>query len=81
MPLSLQLEGQTKAQLAVSLAALLLSDSKVEITADNLNAVLAAATIEVPSYLPVLYAAYLEKSGGVSKFLSGPSASSGGGGK
>lgn len=40
--------------------------------------VLAAATIEVPSYLPVLYAAYLEKSGGVSKFLSGPSASGGG---
>lgn len=38
MPLSLQLEGQSKAQLAVSLAALLLSDSKVEITADNLNA-------------------------------------------
>ena len=37
MPLSLQLEGQSKAQLAVSLAALLLSDSKVEITADNLN--------------------------------------------
>lgn len=38
MPLSLTLEGAAKSQLVVSLAALLLSDTKAEITADNLNA-------------------------------------------
>ena len=37
MPLSLQLQGAAKSQLVVSLAALLLNDSKVEITSENLN--------------------------------------------
>ena len=37
MPLSLKLEGAAKAQMIVSLAALVLNDSKIELTADNLN--------------------------------------------
>ena len=37
MPLSLNLEGSAKSQLAVSLAALLLNDSKIEITSENIE--------------------------------------------
>jgi hypothetical protein len=38
MPLSLNFEGAQKAQLVISLAALLLNDCKAEITVDNLQA-------------------------------------------
>ena len=45
-----------------------------------LFAVISASSNEVPTYLPTLYAAYIEKAGSVSKFFSGPSAGGGGGG-
>ena len=43
MPLTLNVEGNDKNQLATSLAALVLSDSKVDVSAENINSVLAAA--------------------------------------
>ncbi len=33
---------------------------------------------DIPSYFATLYAAHIEKAGGVTKFFSGPSASGGG---
>lgn len=80
MPLSLQENGSQKDSLAISLAAILLSDSNIDISADNLQSVLSAASVKVPAYLPPLYATYIEKSGGISRFFSGPSAGGGGGG-
>ena len=80
MPLSLKLEGASKAQLVVSLAALLLSDVKAEITPENIDSVLKASGNEAPTYISTLYSTYIAKAGGVSKFLAGPSAGGGGGG-
>ena len=77
MPLSFQVEGPEKDQLVVSLAALLLHDSGVEISADNLSAVVSASNNTVPAYYAPLYATYIEKAGGVDKFLIGPSAGAG----
>ena len=80
MPLSLKVEGAAKDQLVTSLAALILNDSKAEITAENIESVISAAGLKVPSYYPTLYSTYIEKAGGVEKFFSGPSAGGGGGG-
>jgi hypothetical protein len=76
MPLSLKSDPQ----LAASLAAVLLHDVKAEITADSIDAVLTAASIKVPAYIPTIFATYIEKAGGIEKFLAGPSAGGGGGG-
>lgn len=78
MPYSLKVEGSEKSQLVVSLAALLLHDSGVEISADNLAAVVKSSNNEIPAYYAGLYATMIGKAGGVDKFLVGPSA---GGGK
>jgi large subunit ribosomal protein LP1 len=61
-------------QLAVSLAALLLADSKVDISAENINAVLEASGNKAPAYYAPLYASMIEKAGGVEKFLAAPGA-------
>lgn len=74
MPFSFQVTGAEKDQLVVSLAALLLHDTGVEISADNLNAVVNASGNSVAAYFPTLFATYIEKAGGVEKFLVGPSA-------
>jgi hypothetical protein len=77
MPLSLQVEGADKDQLIASLAALVLSDSGAEITAENIEAVIKASGNSVPAYYAPLFANFISKAGGVDKFLAGPS--SGGG--
>ncbi len=79
MPLSLDVTGAAKDQFAVSLAALILNDSSVDISAENLTATLKAANVTVPAYYPTLFSGFIAKAGGVEKFLAGPSA--GGAGK
>ncbi len=74
MPLSFEVTGADKDQLVVSLAAILLHDSKVEVSADNINSVLSSSGNSVPAYYPTLFSTYIEKAGGVEKFFSGPSA-------
>eukprot|EP01040_Poterioochromonas_malhamensis_P002012 gene2012-2148_t len=69
-----QVTGSEKDQLVVSLAALLLHDSGVDISSDNLSAVVNSSGNSVPAYYPTLFATYIEKAGGVDKFLVGPSA-------
>ena len=77
MPYSLKVEGSDKSQLVVSLAALLLHDSNVEISAENLETVVKTSGNEIPAYYAGLYATMISKSGGVDKFLVGPSAGGG----
>ena len=74
MPISLTEAGPQKDTLAVSLAAILLADSKVDISADNITTVLTAAKITVPGYYANLFSGFIAKAGGVDKFLAGPSA-------
>lgn len=79
MVLSLQVDGADKDQLVVSLAALLLSDCGVEITAEAIDTVVSSSGNTVPSYYSALFASFIGKAGGCDKFMAGPS--SGGGGK
>eukprot|EP01038_Epipyxis_sp_PR26KG_P012382 gene12382-16609_t len=79
MPLSFEVTGAQKDQLVVSLAAILLSDSGVDITAENIDSIVNATGNKIPSYYSALYATFIEKAGGVDKFFSGPSAGGGGG--
>jgi ribosomal protein L12E/L44/L45/RPP1/RPP2 len=74
MPYSLKVEGSDKNQLVVSLAALLLHDSGVEISAENLETAVKSSNNEIPAYYAALYSTMIAKSGGVDKFLVGPSA-------
>ena len=74
MSLSIQVAGAAKDQLVLSLSAILLSDAGVDVSADNLNSVVSASGNKTASYLPALFASLIEKSGGVDKFLAGPSA-------
>jgi hypothetical protein len=74
MSLSFQVSGADKDQLVTSLAAIILSDSGAEITADSINAVVSASGNNVPAYYPTLYASFIEKAGGVDKFFAAPSA-------
>ena len=77
--LSFQVEGGDKNQLVVSLAALLLTDCGADITAESLNTVITSSGNKVPSYYTTLFASFIEKAGGVEKFMAGPSAGGGGG--
>ena len=74
MPLSFEVTGADKDQLVVSLAALLLNDAKVEVSAENINTVVSSSGNTVPAYYPTLFSTYIEKAGGVEKFFSAPSA-------
>lgn len=78
MPLSLKVTGSQKDSLVISLAAVLLHDLSVDISSENLNTVLEAAKLTVPSYYAPLYSSYITKAGGVEKFFAGPSAGGGG---
>jgi hypothetical protein len=66
--------GFDKDQYVISLAALICADSKVDITAENLNAVVSSSGNTIAPYWAPLFAATLEKAGGVSKFFSAPGA-------
>lgn len=54
-----------KDQFVTSLAALVCADSSVDVTADNINAVISASGNNVAAYWGNLYASYIEKVGGV----------------
>eukprot|EP01036_Dinobryon_divergens_P029989 gene29989-39168_t len=79
MPLSFQVSGTDKSQLVVSLAAILLSDSGLDISADNLQTVVKSTGHEIPASLTTLFATFIEKAGGVEKFFGAPGAGGGGG--
>ncbi|KAH7824410.1 putative large subunit ribosomal protein LP1 [Monocercomonoides exilis] len=49
----------TKEELACVYAALILHDDKIAITKDAIQAILTAANVKVPAYLPVLFAKML----------------------
>ena len=51
---------QSKDQLAVTLAALILHDDKSDVTADAINRILKTANVNVAAYWPMLFAKALE---------------------
>ena len=55
-------------------------DAGGDITADSINAVVTASGNKIPGYYADLYATYIEKAGGVEKFMEKPSGGGGGGG-
>lgn len=77
MPLSFQVTGAAKNNLVVSLAAILLSDSNLDISQENIDSVVTASGNTIPSYYSALFANYIEKAGGVERFFAGPSAGGG----
>jgi large subunit ribosomal protein LP1 len=77
MPLSFQISGSEKDQLVVSLAALLLHDCGADLSSENIDSVVQASNNKVPAYFPSLFAGFIDKAGGVEKFLTGPSAGAG----
>uniref|UniRef100_A0A7S2UUV6 60S acidic ribosomal protein P1 n=1 Tax=Fibrocapsa japonica TaxID=94617 RepID=A0A7S2UUV6_9STRA len=72
------LSGAAKEEMVVSLAALVLADSGVDMSADNLNAVVSASGNDIAPYWSTLFASFLEKAGGVDKFCGAPGAGGGG---
>lgn len=77
--MSFEATGAQKDSFVMGLAALVVGDSNMEVTAENLNAVVAASGNKIPSYYAPLFATYIEKAGGVSEYFgSGPSAGGGG---
>ena len=77
--MALSVTGADKDQFVAALSALVVADSGADITAENINSVVNASGNKIPAYYSTLFATYIEKAGGVDKFLAGPSA--GGGGK
>jgi hypothetical protein len=77
MSLSINLSGAAKDQLVMSLSALVLSDSGLDLSAENLTTVATSSGNKTASYFPTIFASLIEKSGGVDKFLQGPSAGGG----
>lgn len=73
--------GADKDQLVVSLAALVVADSGVDVTADNINAVINGSGNSVAAYWAPLFASAIEKAGSVSKFFYAPGGVAGGAGK
>jgi ribosomal protein L12E/L44/L45/RPP1/RPP2 len=61
-----------KAELVCSLSAILCSDSKVELSAENLSAVIAASGNAVAPHWVPAFSSTLQKSGGIDLFLKGP---------
>ena len=66
--------GADKDQFVTSLAALVCADSSVDVTADNINAVINASGNNVAAYWATLFASSIEKAGGVKKFFPIPGA-------
>jgi large subunit ribosomal protein LP1 len=69
--------GADKDQFVTSLAALVCADSAVDVTAENIAAVISASGNNVAGYWSTLYATYIEKAGGVKKFFPVAGASGG----
>mmetsp|Transcript_5257 Transcript_5257/g.5375 ORF Transcript_5257/g.5375 Transcript_5257/m.5375 type:complete len:129 (+) Transcript_5257:41-427(+) len=69
--------GADKDQLVTSLATLVVSDSGVDVTAENINAVLEGSGNVVAPYWATLFANYIEKAGGVKRFFTAPGAGGG----
>ena len=53
------LNADTKGQLACTLAALILADSKKDVSADEIKRVLKAVNVETPAHWPVLFGSAL----------------------
>ncbi|KDO23594.1 hypothetical protein SPRG_10789 [Saprolegnia parasitica CBS 223.65] len=68
------LSAAQKQELATSVAVLLLTDAKVDVSAENIVAALDASKNKVAAYLPTLFADAIEKGLKVEKLLAGPSA-------
>ncbi|TFJ82135.1 hypothetical protein NSK_006464 [Nannochloropsis salina CCMP1776] len=76
-----ELSPAQKEEMVLSLSALLLQDSGVDMSAENLDAVIKASGNTVAAYYPALYASLIEKAGGkLDKFMGAPGAGGGGGG-
>jgi large subunit ribosomal protein LP1 len=67
-------------QTITALAAFILSDCDIEVSAENLTSVITASGNTVPASTVAMYSAFVEKAGGVSKFMAGPGSGGGGGG-
>merc|ERR1719460_9861 len=67
-------------ELGCSYAAMLLSASEVEVSEDNLKALLKAANVECETYWPSLFAKALASGDGIEKLLVTPGGGGGGGG-
>jgi ribosomal protein L12E/L44/L45/RPP1/RPP2 len=74
---SSSLDKTALSELAVSYAALILHDEKLQITADNINKVLGAAHVQVDAHWPALFANAL-KGKDVARLLSGAGCASAG---
>jgi large subunit ribosomal protein LP1 len=66
--------GADKDQFVTSLAALVCADSSVDVTAENINAVINASGNNVAAYWATLFATSIEKAGGAKKFFPTPGA-------
>merc|ERR1719281_1332384 len=75
-----QLAPETKDELAVSYAALILHDDGAEITPAGMNALLKAAVVSVEAYWPALFAKMIKTQGMDSLLAAGGGGSGGGGG-
>jgi large subunit ribosomal protein LP1 len=69
--------GADKDQFVTSLAALVCADSSVDVTAENIAAVISASGNNVAGYWSTLFATYIDKAGGVKKFFPTAGASGG----
>ena len=79
-PLADLTESQ-KEELVVSLATLVCADSSVELSAENINAVITASKNTVRPYWAALFSSHLAKiDGDVDRFLAAPGSGGGGGG-
>eukprot|EP00624_Nannochloropsis_granulata_P007515 evm.model.NODE_8241_length_3392_cov_20.112324.2 len=76
-----ELSPAQKEEMVISLSALLLQDSGVDMSAENLEAVIKASGNTVAAYYPAFFASMIEKAGGkLDKFMGAPGAGGGGGG-
>jgi ribosomal protein L12E/L44/L45/RPP1/RPP2 len=67
---SLSSTGPAKDQFVCGLAALVCHGSGADASADNLTAIITASGNKVPAYYAPLYAASIEKAGGVDKMFT-----------
>lgn len=71
----MDLTGAAKDQMIISLAAMICGDSKVDVSVDNLKAVVTASGNSAGAGDLALYASCIEKAGGVDFFFVNPGAS------
>jgi ribosomal protein L12E/L44/L45/RPP1/RPP2 len=75
----LSYSGSDKDQFVTALAALVVADAGVDVTADNINAVINGSGNSVAAYWAPMFAASIEKAGSIDKFFGAPGAAPAGG--